>query len=144
MKIRRRLGVSPGPVALNGPLIVSVWTCGRPVQSSVSDALLRNGRSRAASVDGELLDERSDDIVRAGPDRMRTLKARIDRVGRVGWLLERGAEVVVAADRRVMHPLAVHRDFDLVRVLDAAQVVEVGPIQPGLNDVLAVERKEVA
>ena len=32
-KMRRRLGVSPGPVGANGPVIVSVSTCGRPVES---------------------------------------------------------------------------------------------------------------
>ena len=33
VKIFRRLGVSPGPLALNGPVTVSVSTCGRPVAS---------------------------------------------------------------------------------------------------------------
>ncbi len=32
-EIRRRLGVSPAPVGLNGPAIVSVSMCGRPVES---------------------------------------------------------------------------------------------------------------
>ena len=57
-KIRRRLGVSPGPVALNGPVMVSDLICGRPVQSSVSTELRRNGCSRAVSASGEVLDER--------------------------------------------------------------------------------------
>ena len=34
-KIARRLGVSPGPFALNGPVTASDWMCGRPAQSIV-------------------------------------------------------------------------------------------------------------
>ena len=43
-----------------------------------------------------------------------------------------------------MHALAVDRDLDLVRVLEAAHDVQVGAIELDLEDVLAVERKRVA
>ena len=33
MKMRRRLGVSPGPVTSNGPVMVRLATCGSPVWS---------------------------------------------------------------------------------------------------------------
>src|SRR6478672_8315005 len=46
MKTRRRLGVSPGPVGLNGPVTVNDFTCGRPVESYVPALLRRNGRRR--------------------------------------------------------------------------------------------------
>ena len=46
MNTRRRLGVSPGPVALNGPVTVNDFTCGRPVESYVPALLRRNGRRR--------------------------------------------------------------------------------------------------
>ena len=42
---RRRLGVSPGPVGLNGPVIAKRSMCGRPVMSIVSIELRVNGCS---------------------------------------------------------------------------------------------------
>ena len=46
-KILRRLGVSPGPVGLNGPVSVNVSRCGCPIVSSVSFELRMNGCSRS-------------------------------------------------------------------------------------------------
>ena len=41
-----------GPVALNGPVIVKVWMCGRPAQSKLSIELRRNGCRRTGSATG--------------------------------------------------------------------------------------------
>jgi hypothetical protein len=38
-KMRRRLGVSPGPATVYGPVTASVRMCGRPVASYVSNEL---------------------------------------------------------------------------------------------------------
>ena len=143
MKIRRRAGVSPGPVALNGPVTVSCPDMGaaRPVER-VERALEKRTELRGIHRRGTA-DERSDDIVRAGPDTDANGKALIDRVGRFFRQRECGAQIRGAADRRVMHTLAIQRELELVRVLDAPRVVEVGPEQPGLNDVLAVTREEM-
>ena len=40
-KIWERLGVSPGPMALNGPVIASAWMWGWPDQSKLSTELRR-------------------------------------------------------------------------------------------------------
>jgi hypothetical protein len=45
-KIFRRLGVSPDPVGLKGPVIVNVSKCGWPDVSRVSVELRMNGCSR--------------------------------------------------------------------------------------------------
>ncbi len=50
LKIRRRLGVSPGPVALYGPVTVNVSKCGWPDVSRVSVELRMNGCSRVGLV----------------------------------------------------------------------------------------------
>ena len=52
VKIFRRLGVSPGPLALNGPVMLNVCMCGRPAQSKLSIELRRNGCSRFGSCTG--------------------------------------------------------------------------------------------
>ncbi len=67
MKMRRRLGVSPGPVAAKGPEIVSDWMCGSPVQSSVSAELRRNGCSRRVSSSAEIANEGDADVAAARP-----------------------------------------------------------------------------
>ena len=53
----------------------------------------------------------------------------------------RSASPPIARD---MDALAVHGDFDLVRVIQAAQVAEVRVLEPDLEHVLAVEREHVA
>ena len=53
-------------------------------------------------------------------------------------------EIGLSADRRQMDPLAVDRELHLVRILQAAHDVQVGPIELHLEGVLAVERKRVA
>ena len=72
MKILRRLGVSPGPVALNGPVTVNVSKCGWPDVSRVSVELRMNGCSRVGLARVAALDERRADDVRPGRQRMRT------------------------------------------------------------------------
>ena len=123
-KIRRRLGVSPGPVALNGPVIVSVWMCGpaRPVEvvgASCAERLQPHGvRHRRFWTNAT--------ATSCGPglDRHADAQPRIDRVAGVGRLLEQRREIGVSADRRQMNPLAVDGEFDLVRVLQAAHDVQ--------------------
>ena len=129
---------------MKGPLIVSDWMCGRPVQSSVSAALFRNGRSRAVSATAKFSTNAIATSCGPALDRQPQADPRVDGVGGVGWLLERGGEVVVSSDRRRVHPPSVDGDFDVVGMLEAAQVAEVGPIQLDLEGVLAVERKHVA
>src|SRR5713101_1566247 len=49
-KIRRRLGVSPGPVGLKGPVTVNVSRCGCPIVSSVSLELRMKGCRRSGLI----------------------------------------------------------------------------------------------
>ena len=142
--MRLRLGVSPAPVGLNGPVIVSDWMCGRPVQSSVSTELRRNCCSRRVSPIGRLR-------MNAAPtDRgpaftwTREDKARLDPVARILRFLEHHRQVGVAADGRQMYALPVDPDFDLVWIVEPAQVAEVGLLQPDLEPVFAVQREGVA
>jgi hypothetical protein len=52
VKMRALLGVSPGAGVPNGPVMVTDWMCGRPVQSSVSTELRRNCCRRLVSASG--------------------------------------------------------------------------------------------
>ena len=133
----------PGPLALNGPVIVKVWMCGRPAQSKLSIELRRNGCRRTGSAHGRILDERHRDLVRSRGDRHTHAQPRIDRVAGVGRLLEQRGEVLVPADGREMNALAVHRELHVVRVLEAAHDVEIRPIELGLEHVVGVERERV-
>ena len=58
---------------------------------------------------------------------------RFDGVSRFLRLLEHRRQIGVSADRRKMDPLAIHRDFHLVRVVHAADVAEVGCLEIDLE-----------
>ena len=88
VKILRRLGVSPGPLALNGPVIVKVCMCGRPAQSKLSIELRRNGCRRTGSATGAILDKRHRDVVRTRGHGHAHAQPRVHRVARVGRLVE--------------------------------------------------------
>ena len=59
-------------------------------------------------------------------------------------LLEHRREIGVSADARKVHALAIHRDFDLVGIVHAADVAEVGRLEVDLERVLGVEREHAA
>ena len=99
MKICRRLGVSPGPVGLNGPVSVKVSRCGWP------DGVERVG----GAADERLQPQRVRRVVRSmnaapmivcGPalSGSRNAAALVDVVAGLRHVLEVGLEVVVAAD----------------------------------------------
>ena len=99
MKIRRRLGVSPGPVGLNGPVSVNVSKCGCPMVSSVSLELRMNGCRRVRIRRCAPLEERDGDRVRARLQRQAHAAALVHLVPGLGHVLQVRLEVVFAADR---------------------------------------------
>ena len=123
----RRLGVSPGPTGLNGPAIVSVSMCGRPVESYVPAELRRNGRNRC--VFSDLAHERRTDFARPGFDGHRTRSRASTASLRSVMLAPAGRLRVVATHSDEEDALAVDGDLDLMRVLEAADGFEVGPIK---------------
>ena len=146
MKISRRLGVSPGPVALNGPVIVNVWMCGRPVQSKVSAELRRNGCSRTVSCDRQD-PRRTPPSPSCGPaftgTRTRS-RASIASPVSVG-LSNSAARSVVAADRRQRSTRSPSTAISTSCGYSRPRTMfEVGAKQLHLEDVLAVERERVA
>ena len=90
---------------------------------------------------GRPLDERDGDRVRAGLERHAERRALLDVVARLRHVLEVGLEVVVAADRRQMHALAVDGEFELMVVFEPAHDAQVRAEQPDREGVLAVERQ---
>ena len=92
---------------------------------------------------GGAADERGHDVVRPRTDADANAESFIDRVGRFLRSFERCGQIRRPADRCMMDACAVDGELELVRVLDAPHVVEIGPEQPGLEDVLAVTREEV-
>ena len=87
------------------------------------------------------LDERHGDRVRAGLERHAERRPLLDVVARLGHVLEVGLEIVVAADRRQVHALAVDRELELMVVFEAAHDAEIGAEQSDPERVLAVERQ---
>ena len=77
---------------------------------------------------------------RAGGRAAASTSISSDVAGRI--LLQRD-EIVVAADGREQNPLAVERQLDLMRILQSPHGAQVGPPQPQLKVVLAVDRKRV-
>ena len=92
----------------------------------------------------EMIDERHGHLVRPGRHFHAHPHPRLHRAAGVGGLLEQLHQVRGPANGDVVHGLAVDRHFELARVLETADHVQVGAIELGLKVVFAVERKEVA
>jgi hypothetical protein len=88
-----------------------------------------------------LLQERNRDVARPRLERHAGGEPAVHVVaGRRGVVARRG-NLLVAAERRQVHALTVHRDLELLLVLEAAHRAEVGAEQPDLELILAVERQ---
>src|SRR5262249_21213754 len=140
----RRLGVSPAPVALKGPVMVNVCMCGRPAQSKLSIELRRNGCRRFGSCTGGTSPNAAGTTWGAGGGGDRDAQPRIHGITRIRRLVEQRLEIVPSADRRGIHAPAVDGELDLVRILQAAHDVQVRAIELHLKDVVAVQRKRIA
>ena len=141
LKIRRRLGVSPDPVALYGPVTVNVSKCGWPDVSRVSVELRMNGCRRVGLVAS--LRAMNAAPMTCGPAvsfrRMRP--ALVDGVAGLRHVHEVGLEVGFAAHAERVHARAVHRVLDVVLVLEAAHHAEVRAEHLHGELILGVERQ---
>ena len=70
--------------------------------------------------------------------------AQLDGIAGLCRLLEQRGEIRVAADRHQMHAPAVDGHLELGGIFETAHDVQIRSIQPGLEHVVAVERKIVA
>ena len=148
VKIRRRLGVSPGPVALNGPVIVNVSMCGQPGRiervGGAAQVRLQPHGVRCASA---LLEERDADLVRpAALSGTRTCSRVVDFVADRASVFSRSAAEIVARRRssRDAHAAPSTRDLELLLVFEPADRAEIRAEADSPGYVLAVERKVVA
>ena len=138
-KMRRRLGVSPGPVGLNGPLMLTLSMRGMPSTSTVSTGARSGLRSSGLRAAG-LFEERHTNGPRPGLETDANLQTLVDGLG-VGRVGEHLAPVVRAADGVQENAFAVDCELEVVGRDESAREVVVAAIEPGADDVLGVERK---
>ena len=109
--------------------MANVWMCGRPAQSKLSAELRRNGCSRTVSLTAMF--SMNVAVTSCGPavTGTRTRMRSSDGVAGVGRLVEHRRQVLVAADRYVVHLSPVDRDLELARILKPANDVQVSAIE---------------
>ena len=147
MKTRRRLGVSSGRTASNGPAMSTLSTSGSPRRLLVPTKLRRNGR--AISSDSAAGRPTNEATISWRPavigSRTRIDSSAVNAFVAV-WpgfcsLMTMGTVGVLAADGEQGDPLAVQRQLDLMRLADPADGAHRGPPQPHADLVLGVDRK---
>ena len=104
--MRRRLGVSPGPVALNGPSISSERNAAVPEAHTPNGKIRRPEPVRGAL----LLHQTDDDLSRSGLDRQAHLKRTVVACRRTcSWAVSAGT-----ADREELDLLPIETHIDLI------------------------------
>ena len=122
LKIRRRLGVSPGPVALNGPVTREGVEVRMPDRVAACRVELRmNGCSRGGLIASLRSRNAARDDVRAGRERHADVRPRSSMSSPAFVMFIRlalkSSSPPIAEE---VHARAVHGVFELVLVLEAA------------------------
>ena len=144
VKMARRLGVSPGPVALYGPSDDHAFDRRHAVDVQRVDREhggpqpLGPVRTPPASARKVATTSCGPAYPRPGAKTRLECRFRRTRVEPVHLVVAR------AADGRLQHGPAVDADFDVVLRLEPADVADAGLPQPQLDDVLGVQREVVS
>ena len=88
-------------------------------------------------------DERHADCPRARFHGHANAQPSLDRIRRVLRLVEHRGQIGVPANAHDLHSHAIYRGLDLLWIVQATHIAEVGLLQPDLKDVVTVQGKHV-
>ena len=143
MKIWRRLGVSPGPVGLSGPVIERKSISGNAGGVDRVEFLASEGLKDIDVRAGALLQESDRHGVGTGLDRDLEFDAFGNLLGGSSGIRVAQIGIFLAADGDQFHARAIEGDFDAVGELETAHGIDrVGP-ESDFKAVLGVEREIV-